>query len=133
MNVLKFLVLQYICIAARWTPKLEMYRNIKTIIRPADNRTDRRMEKLYCHSGGLIPWPAAICAAHNYEQGIDKQKVTRATGRRDIKSQLDPSGVHWAPFWGINASRCWTPTLEIKSNTKMAKGPWTIRWVDRRK
>ena len=113
----------------RWTDE-------RTDIR-MEGRTDGRTDILYFHSGYLNPCPAAAYAAHNYgphKWSPKKYVDDRIERRRD--RHISTTGPHWGPSYpsvGINASQRCTPTLEMNTNKKTAKGPRTTRRTDRRK
>ena len=98
-----------------------------------DGRMDRWTDILYCHSGYLTLWHTAICTARNYRTHklspkIDAYKQTERQIERDAYRPtyryISSTGPHWVPLdpsAGINASRRWTPTLEINRNTKWQK------------
>ena len=65
---------------------------------------------------------------------IERQR-DRETERRMYR-HISSAGPHWGPSdpsVGINAFQRWTPTLEINTNTKIAKCPRTTGRTDGRK
>ena len=124
-----------------WTPKLEINTNKKSTKGPGTiGQTNRRTDILYCHRGYLNPWPADACAAHNY--GLCALIVKNRHGRPDKETERWINGykkiykIDCTPLGSSgpqcleNPSRRCTPTLEINTNKKIAKGPWITGRTD---
>ena len=125
----------------RWTPTLEINTNTEIEKGPRTTRyTNRQTEILYCHSGNFTPWPVAACPARNYgPRFYYRQKYTWMIVQRyketdrETDRHISSTGPHWSPSdlsVGINVLQHCTPTLEINTNTKIAKGLRTTRLMD---
>ena len=54
-----------------------------------DGHMDGKTDILYCHSGGLNPWPVTACAARSYGPCFcDRQKATRMIRQTDRKIDI---------------------------------------------
>ena len=87
-------------------------------------------------------WPHALHAITCWYFMIAKnqrRQTDRYTERQtDIYRYRQTYKINWTPLgssrpqWGINAPQLWTPTLEMNTNAKIAKVPWTTKWADGR-
>ena len=79
-----------------------------------DRQTDERMDRwtYYTATQGISP------------RGLRAHALRAIMGRVNDRQKPTWTGTHWVPSdpsVGINASRRWTPTLEINTNTKIIR------------